>query len=150
MKQGKKDTMEFTDVEKEAMKARALELRAEARISKNKALGEKEVLAKISQMHEPDRSIARRIHEIVKKNAPNLFPKTWYGMPAYANKEGKIICFFQSAQKFKTRYATFGFQPDAKLDEGSMWPVAFALKKLTLAEEKRIALLIKKAVEVES
>lgn len=135
----------FTDVERAAMKARAQELKAEARADKDKAAGESAVLAAIAAMKEPDRTLAKRLHAVIKASAPALSPKTWYGMPAYA-KDGKIVCFFQSAQKFKTRYATFGFQHEANLDEGHMWPVAFALMELTAAEEARIAALVKKAV----
>ncbi|HBY94758.1 MAG: DUF1801 domain-containing protein [Ardenticatenaceae bacterium] len=135
----------FTDEERAAMKARAQELKAEARANKNKADGESDVLAKIAAMPEPDRAMAKRLHEIIKASAPALSPKTWYGMPAYA-KDGKVVCFFQSAQKFKTRYATFGFSDAANLDEGALWPVAFALKELTAAEEARIVALVKKAV----
>ena len=136
----------FTDEEKAAMKAHAQELKAEARANKDKAEGESAALAAIAAMQEPDRSMAKRLHEIIKASAPVLSPKTWYGMPAYANKDGKIVCFFQTAQKFKTRYATFGFNDTANLDEGAMWPVAFALKELTAAEEARISRLVKKAV----
>jgi uncharacterized protein YdhG (YjbR/CyaY superfamily) len=136
----------FTDDEKAAMKTRAQELKTEASGNKNTADGERDVLAKIAEMSEPDRSMANRLHAIIKSNAPTLSPKTWYGMPAYANKDGKLVCFFQSAQKFKTRYATFGFQQEANLDEGNMWPVAFALTELTAAEEAKIAALVKKAV----
>lgn len=136
----------FTDAERAAMKERAKELKAEARANKKKEDGEKDLLAKIAEMPEPDRAIATRVHEIVKANAPGLFPKTWYGMPAYANADGKVVCFFQSAAKFDTRYATFGFNDTANLDEGAMWPTAFALKELTPAEEERIAALVKKAV----
>lgn len=136
----------FTDAERAAMKERAKELKAEARANKKKEDGEKDLLAKIAEMPEPDRAIATRVHEIVKANAPGLFPKTWYGMPAYANADGKVVCFFQSAAKFDTRYATFGFNDTANLDEGPMWPTAFALKELTAAEEERIAALVKKAV----
>jgi uncharacterized protein YdhG (YjbR/CyaY superfamily) len=136
----------FTDVERAAMKERAQELKAEARATKNKADGESDVLAKIAEMPEPDRAMATRLHAIIKASAPALSPKTWYGMPAYANKDGKIVCFFQSAQKFKSRYATFGFSDAANLDEGAMWPTAFALKELTAAEEARIGALVKKAV----
>lgn len=136
----------FSDFEKEAMRNRARELAAEARVNKNKAEGEKAVVDAIAKMPEPDRSIAKRIHEIIKAAASSLFSKTWYGMPAYANKDGKVVCFFQAASKFKYRYSTLGFQEDANLDEGSMWPTAFALKKLTLTEEKMIIALIKKAV----
>src|SRR3989344_4900221 len=125
----------FTDEERDAMRTRAKELAAEARSNKSRSAGEKDVLAAIAKMSEPDRFMAKRIHEIVKTNAPELFPKTWYGMPAYA-KDDKVICFFQAAQKFKTRYASLGFNDTANLDEGAMWPVVFALKKLTVAEEK--------------
>jgi uncharacterized protein YdhG (YjbR/CyaY superfamily) len=135
----------FTDDERAAMKARAQELKAEARGNQSKADGERDVLAKIAEMSEPDRGMANRLHEIIKNNAPALSPKTWYGSPAYA-KDGKVLCYFQSAQKFKTRYMTFGFSDSANLDEGNMWPIAFALKKLTAAEEVRIAALVKKAV----
>lgn len=131
----------FTAEEKAAMKERARELKAEA----NKAEGEKITLAAIAAMPEPDRSLAKRVHAIVKDSAPALLAKTWYGMPAYANAEGKIICFFQAASKFNVRYATIGFQPDALLDDGDMWATSFALLKLTPAEEKKIAALVKKA-----
>jgi uncharacterized protein YdhG (YjbR/CyaY superfamily) len=136
----------FTDEERAAMKERAKELKAEARAEKDRAEGESDVLAKIAEMPEPDRSMAKRIHEIIKASAPSLAPKTWYGMPAYANKDGKVICFYTSAHKFNARYATFGFNDDANLDEGSMWPTSFALKELTAAEEARISTLVKKAV----
>ena len=135
----------FTDDERAAMKVRAQELKAEARADKNKAEGESDVLARIDEMPEPERVIAKRIHEIIRVSAPGLTPKTWYGMPAYA-KDGKVVCFFQSAQKFKTRYATLGFSDQAQLDEGSMWPTAFALRKLTTAEEAKIRALVKKAI----
>ena len=135
----------FTKEEQAAMKERARELKAEARANKDKAEGESAVLAKIAEMPEPDRSMAGRLHAIIKASAPALTPKTWYGMPAYA-RDGKIVCFFQSAQKFDTRYATFGFNDTANLDEGAMWPTSFALKELTAAEEARIAALVKKAV----
>ena len=135
----------FTDEEKAAMKARSQELKAEARANKDKAEGESAALAAIAAMQEPDRAMATRLHEIIKASAPALAPKTWYGMPAYA-KDGKIICFFQSAQKFNTRYATFGFNESANLDEGALWPVAYALKELTATEEARISALVKKAV----
>jgi uncharacterized protein YdhG (YjbR/CyaY superfamily) len=135
----------FTDEERAAMKERAQELKAAARADKNKADGESEVLAKIAAMKEPDRAMAKRLHAIIKASAPTLSPKTWYGMPAYA-KDGKVVCFFQNAQKFKTRYATFGFSDAANLDEGAMWPTSFALKELTAAEEARIGALVKKAV----
>jgi uncharacterized protein YdhG (YjbR/CyaY superfamily) len=135
----------FTDEERAAMKERAKELKAEARATKDRAAGEKDVLEKIAAMQASDRAMAKRLHAIVKANAPTLSPRTWYGMPAYA-RDGKVVCFFQSAQKFKTRYATLGFSDKANLDEGAMWPVAFALKKLTATEEARIVELVKKAV----
>ncbi len=139
----------FTDEERAAMKERAQELKAEARrgprAKKDKADGESDVLAKIAAMQEPDRAMAKRLHAIIKASAPALSPKTWYGMPAYA-KDGKVVCFFQSAQKFNTRYATFGFSDAANLDKGALWPVAFALKELTAAEEAKIGALVKKAV----
>ena len=135
----------FTDEERAAMKERAQELKAEARANKNKADGESDVLAKIAEMSEPDRAMAKRLHAIIKASAPALSPKTWYGMPAYA-RDGKVVCFFQSAQKFQSRYATLGFSDTANLDEGALWPIAFALKELTAAEEARIAALVKKAV----
>ena len=129
------------------MKERAQELKAAARPGRraSKADGEGEVLAKIAEMPKPDRELASRLHAIVKASAPSLSPRTWYGMPAYA-KDGKVVCFFQSAQKFKTRYATFGFSDKANLDEGAVWPTAFALKELTAADEVTIAALVKKAV----
>ena len=136
----------FTDEERAAMKERARELKAEARANKDKAEGESAVLAAIAAMKEPDRAMAKRLHAIIKDSAPTLSPKTWYGMPAYANKDGKVVCFFQSAQKFNTRYATFGFSDEANLDEGAMWPTSFALKELTAAEEAKIGALVKKAV----
>jgi uncharacterized protein YdhG (YjbR/CyaY superfamily) len=135
----------FTDEERAAMKERAKELKAEERASKDRAAGERDVLAKIAGMPEADRAMATRLHEIVEASAPALSPKTWYGMPAYA-KEGKVVCYFTPASKFKERYATFGFNATANLDEGTMWPTSFALKKLTAADEKRIAALVKKAV----
>jgi uncharacterized protein YdhG (YjbR/CyaY superfamily) len=131
----------FSAEEREAMKERAQELKAEAR----KADGEKALLAKVAEMPEPDRSMAERLHAIVKANAPDLSPKTWYGMPAYA-RDGKVLCFFQAAGKFKTRYATLGFTDEANLDKGTMWPTGFALKELTAADEKTIGALVKKAV----
>jgi uncharacterized protein YdhG (YjbR/CyaY superfamily) len=138
-KTAKKGTQKgFTAEERSAMRERAQEL-------KGKADGENAVLEKIAAMPAPDRAIAKRLHAIVKAAAPALSPKTWYGMPAYA-KDGKVVCFFQSAQKFKTRYATLGFSDKANLDEGAMWPTAFALKKLTAAEEAKIVALVKKAV----
>ncbi|MBE0671395.1 MAG: hypothetical protein IH588_12460 [Anaerolineales bacterium] len=137
----------FTADEKAAMKARVQELKAEARAGKNRAEGEKAVFAAIAAMKDPtDRSMGKRIHEIVTAAAPELMPKTWYGMPAYADADGKVICFFQAASKFGVRYATFGFQPDAKLDEGNMWAASFALIKLTSAEEAKIIALVKKSV----
>ena len=142
----KKTSQGFTDEEKAAMKERAKELKAEARASKNKEEGENAALAAIAAMPEPDRSLAARLHELIKANAPSLSPKTWYGMPAYVDKDGKLICFFQAASKFNVRYATFGFQPDANLDEGVMWPTSYALKELTTAEEAKIKALLKKAV----
>jgi uncharacterized protein YdhG (YjbR/CyaY superfamily) len=137
----------FTDEERVAMKERAQELKAEARRGPRakKVDGEGDVLAKIAEMPEPDRAMAERLHAIIKASAPDLSPRTWYGMPAYA-KDGKVVCFFQSGQKFKTRYATLGFMDQANLDEGAMWPTAFALKELTAAEEARIGALVKKAM----
>ncbi|MDT4965379.1 MAG: hypothetical protein QOJ64_116 [Acidobacteriota bacterium] len=135
----------FTDEERSAMKARAQELKAEARANKNNAGGENDVLAAIAAMPEPDRAMAKRLHEIIKASALALSPKTWYGMPAYA-RDGKVVCFFQSGHKFKTKYATLGFSDAATLDEGAMWPVAFALKELNVAEEARIVALVKKAL----
>jgi uncharacterized protein YdhG (YjbR/CyaY superfamily) len=137
----------FTDEERAAMKERAQELKVEARRGPraDKADGESAVLAKIAEMPGPDRAMAERLHAIIKASAPALSPKTWYGMPAYA-KDGKVVCFFQSADKFKSRYATFGFNDSANLDEGAMWPTAFALKALTAAEEAKIGALVKRAV----
>ncbi|HEY7668759.1 MAG TPA: DUF1801 domain-containing protein [Actinomycetota bacterium] len=135
----------FTADERAAMKERARELKAEARRGKDRAAGEADLLAKIAEMPKADRVMAERFHAIVTANAPDLSPKTWYGMPAYA-KDGKIVCFFQSADKFKARYATFGFNDTANLDEGAMWPTSFALTELTDTEEKKIAALVKKAV----
>jgi uncharacterized protein YdhG (YjbR/CyaY superfamily) len=137
----------FTDEERAAMRERAREQKAASRRGPRagKADGESDVLAKIAEMPEPDRAMAERIHAIVKASAPDLSPKTWYGMPAYANRDGKVVCFFQSAHKFNTRYATLGFNDTAKLDEGAMWPTAFALKELTAAEEARIGELVKRA-----
>lgn len=140
----------FTAEERAAMKERAKELKAEARRSAKaeqaRADGEKDLLEKIAEMPEPDRSIATRVHEIVTASAPELMPKTWYGMPAYANTDGKIVCFFQTGEKFGSRYATLGFQDAAKLDDGDMWATSFALKGMTAAEEKTISALVKKAV----
>jgi uncharacterized protein YdhG (YjbR/CyaY superfamily) len=135
----------LSDEERAAMKARTQELKAEARAGKDREAREAAVLAKIAEMPEPDRVMAERLHAIVTAAAPALSPKTWYGMPAYA-KDGKIVCFFQGAYKFKSRYATFGFDAAANLDDGSMWPVAFALRELTAADEARIVALVKKAV----
>ena len=137
----------LTDEERAALKERTQELRAEARRGRraDKADGERDVLAKIAEMPEPDRVMAERLHAIIKASAPALSPKTWYGMPAYA-KDGKVVCFFQSAHKFKSRYATFGFDTAANLDEGTMWPTSFALTELTADGEARIAALVKKAV----
>ena len=149
MNQGKSTARKakgFSDAEQAAMKERARELKAEARANKNRAEGEKDLLAKIAEMPEPDRSIAQRIHEIVTASAPALLPKTWYGMPAYADQDGKVVCFFTAASKFNSRYATFGFNDTANLDEGAMWPTSFALKELTAAEEAKIGKLVKKAV----
>jgi uncharacterized protein YdhG (YjbR/CyaY superfamily) len=132
----------FTSEERAAMKERAAELKAEAR----KADGESTLLAKVAEMKGKDRAMAKRIHEIVKATAPSLVPKTWYGMPAWANKDGKVVCYFQDAAKFKSRYATFGFSDQANIDAGAMWPTSFALRELTAADEKKIASLVKKAV----
>ena len=140
-----KKSSRFTDEERAAMKARARELKAEERASKNRAEGERDVLAAIAAMKNPDRAMANRLHAIIEATAPALWPKTWYGMPAYA-KDGKVVCFFKSAEKFNSRYATIGFEEAANLDEGAMWPTSFALKELTAADEKRIAALVKKAV----
>lgn len=138
----------FTDEEKAAMRERVQEMKAGARPGKgaNKADGEGEVLAKLASMPAPDRALGERVHAIVKAAAPALTPKTWYGMPAYANQDGNVVCFFQDARKFKTRYATLGFSDKAHLDEGAMWPVTYALKEITAAEEARISALIKKAI----
>ena len=141
-----KKTNGFTDEERAAMKERAKELKAEARGKKARAEGEADLLAKIAEMPKSDRVMAKRLHEIVKGTAPDLTPRTWYGMPAYANDDGKVVCFFQSAQKFKSRYATLGFSDRANLDNGAMWPTSFALTELTAAEEKKIGALVKKAV----
>ena len=141
-KKGTQKSTGFTAEERAAMKERARELKAAAQ----KADGESDVLAAIAEMPEPDRAMATRLHAIVKATAPDLLPRTWYGQPAYANKDGKVVCFFQSSAKFKTRYATLGFSDTASLDEGVMWPTSFALKGLTDAEEKRIVALLKKAV----
>ncbi len=135
----------FSEEERAAMKERAEELKAEGDSGRNKTDGERAVLAKISEMNEPDRTMATRLHEIIKSNAKCLTPRTWYGMPAYANEKGNVVCHFQSAQKFKMRYSTLGFSDKSSLDEGSMWPVAYALKELTPAEEEKIASLVRKA-----
>jgi uncharacterized protein YdhG (YjbR/CyaY superfamily) len=136
----------FSAQERQAMKDRAKELRAEARASKGRAAGERALLDTVAELPEPDRTIAERIHAIVTASAPGLAPKTWYGMPAYANADGKVVCFFTPASKFDERYATFGFNGTANLDQGNMWPTSFALQHLTAAEEKKIAALVKKAV----
>jgi uncharacterized protein YdhG (YjbR/CyaY superfamily) len=144
----KKDTQKsegFTEEERAAMKERAQELKAAVGANKDEVDGESAVLAKIAEMADPDRAMAERLHAIIKASAPVLSPRTWYGQPAYA-KDGNVVCFFQPAQKFKTRYATLGFSDKANLDEGAMWPTAFALKESTPAEEARIAALVKKAV----
>ena len=136
----------WTDEEQAAMKERARELKAEQRRGKDRAAGEADLLAKIAEMPPSDRTMAERIHAIVTENAPSLSPKTWYGMPAWANQEGKVVCFFTPAEKFKERYASFGFNTAANLDEGSMWATSWALTKLTAADEKAIAALVTKAV----
>src|SRR5688572_11107768 len=140
-----KSSKGFSDEERAAMKERAQEVKAAAH-RRAKGDEEKEVLAKIAEMLEPDRSMGKRLHGIIMASAPTLSPKLWYGMPAYA-KDGKVVCFFQSSQKFKTRYSTLGFSDKASLDEGTMWPTAFALKKLSAPEEARIAALVKKAAD---
>ena len=141
---GAKKPEGFTDEERAAMRERAKEQRAEARANKNRAEGESAVLAKIAEIQEPDHAMAERLHEIVKASAPALSPKTWYGMPAYA-KDGKVVCFFQGAEKFGSRYATLGFSDEADLDEGAMWPTSFALKELAAAEEAKIGALVRRA-----
>ena len=142
-----KTSQGFTDEERAAMREHAQELKAQARRSRRaeEADGESEVLAKLAAMPEPDRAMGERLHAIIKASAPDLWPRTWYGMPAYA-KDGNVVCFFQNAHKFKTRYSTIGFSDKANLDDGAMWPTAFALKELTPAEEARIGALVKKAV----
>ena len=135
----------FTDEERAAMKERAKELKAEERASRNRADGESDLLAKIAELPGPDRAMAKRLHAVVTASAPDLWPKTWYGMPAYA-RDGKVVCYFTPAQKFDSRYATFGFNDTANLDDGTMWPTSFALTKLTAADEARIAALVKQAV----
>jgi uncharacterized protein YdhG (YjbR/CyaY superfamily) len=141
-----KSSTGFTAEERAAMKERARELKAEARASKNREEGERAVLEKIAEMPEPDRAMAERLHAIVTASAPELAPKTWYGMPAYANTDGKVVCYFTPASKFDSRYATFGFNDDANLDDGAMWPTSFALTALTPESEERIAALVKQAV----
>jgi hypothetical protein len=141
-KQPAKATKGFTDEERAAIRERAKEEKAAA----GREDGVRDVLAKIAEMQAPDRALAERLHALITASAPDLAPKTWYGQPAYANKDGKIVCFFQPAEEFKTRYATLGFNDSAHLDDGAMWPVAFALKELTAAEEAKIAALVKKAV----
>jgi hypothetical protein len=141
-KKATKKSTGFTAEERAAMKERARELKAEGR----RADGEKALLAKIAEMPEPDRAMAERLHAIITASAPDLLPKTWYGMPAYANNDGKVVCYFTPASKFKERYATFGFNAAANLDEGAMWPTSFALTELTAADEARISALVKKAV----
>ncbi len=136
----------FSDFEMSAMRARANELRLEEKAKKSKAEGERQALASIAKMPEPDRSLAKRIHKLVTTTAPGLWPKTWYGMPAYADKYGKVVCFFQNASKFKYRYSTLGFQDAAKLDDGNMWPVVYAVHKLTPADEKKITALVQRAI----
>jgi len=145
MSKSTKGAQGFTDEERAAMKERANELKAEARATKNRAEGERAVLAAIAEMPELDRALATRLHEVITANAPHLWPKTWYGMPAYA-KDGKVVCFFQSAHKFNARYATLGFSDAANIDDGAMWPTSFALTTLTPAEEERIGALVRKAV----
>jgi uncharacterized protein YdhG (YjbR/CyaY superfamily) len=135
----------FSAEEQAAMKERARELKAEARMNKDRAEGEKALFEKVAEMEAADRAMAKKLHDIITASAPDLLPRTWYGMPAYA-KDGKVVCFFQSAQKFNSRYSTLGFSDTAKLDEGAMWPTSFALKELTKVEEKRIKALVKKAV----
>jgi uncharacterized protein YdhG (YjbR/CyaY superfamily) len=140
----------FTEEEKAAMKERAKELKKEARRSakkeKQREEGESDIMEKLAEMSETDRAMATRLHELLMETAPELMPRTWYGMPAYANKDGKVVCFFQAGEKFKTRYSSFGFSDSANLDEGDMWPVSFALKKLTPAVEARVVDLVKAAL----
>lgn len=136
----------FSEDEKAAMRERSKELALQAKMAKNKEAGEKAILEAIEKMPEPDKSMAMQVHNIVKATAPDLWPKTWYGMPAYATKEGKVVCFFQAASKFKYRYSTLGFQEDAHLDDGNMWPASFALIKITDAEKSKIIELVKKAI----
>lgn len=145
MSQAAKKDKAFSAEERAAMKERAKELKAEERANKDRAAGESDLLAKIAEIPEPERAIAQRLHEIITANAPELSPKTWYGMPAYA-RDGKIVCFYQTAKKFDTRYGTLGFNDTANLDDGNVWPVAYALKTLTPTEEAKITALVKKAV----
>jgi uncharacterized protein YdhG (YjbR/CyaY superfamily) len=145
MAEKKTATKGFTEDERAAMKARAKELKDEERAAKNRAAGEQDLLTAIDAMSEPDRGMAKQLAAIVEKNAPNLWPKTWYGMPAWA-RDGKVVCFFKPAEKFGSRYATFGFEEAATLDDGSMWVTSFALTKLTPADEKKLAALVKKAI----
>ncbi len=145
----KRDTQQavgFSDAERAAIKERAEELKAEAGADKDRTKRERDLFAKIAEMPEPDRAMVERLHVIITTIAPDLSPKTWYGMPAYANKDGKVVCFFQSAHKFNARYATFGFNDTANLDDGDMWPTSFALKELTPEVEEEIAALVKRAV----
>jgi uncharacterized protein YdhG (YjbR/CyaY superfamily) len=144
-KSGKKSSKGFTAEEKAAMKERAKELKAEERANRDRAVGERALLDKLAELPPADRKMAKRIHAIVTASAPDLWPRTWYGMPAYA-KDGKVVCYFTPASKFKERYATFGFNATANLDQGNMWPTSFALQKLTEAEEKKLGTLVKKAV----
>lgn len=146
MKKAKETSEGFSADERAAMKARVEEMKAEGRRGKGKVDGESEVLAKIAAMPEPDRSTSERLHAIIKASAPGLSPKTWYGMPAYANKDGKVVCFFRGSNTFKERYITLGFNQEAKLDDGAMWPIVFALTELTAETETRIATLVRTAV----
>jgi uncharacterized protein YdhG (YjbR/CyaY superfamily) len=142
---GAKKSEGFTKEERAAMRERARELKAEARANEKRAQGESDLLAKVAEMRGPDRTMAQRLHEIVKANAPSLSPKTWYGMPAYADEAGKVVCYFQGAEKFGSRYATLGFGDAADLEEGAVWPSSFALKEVGAAEEARIGELVKRA-----
>ena len=145
-KKAAKSNKGFSDFEKAAMKERARELKAEQRMNSDRAAGEKAILDRIATMPESDRALAKKVHQIVTTTAPQLLPKTWYGMPAYANKDGKVVCFFQDAKKFEARYATLGFTDMAKLDDGNMWSTGYGLTKITSAEEAKITALVKKAV----
>lgn len=136
----------FSAAEREAMKERAREAKAEAKANRTREDGERDLLAKVTEMPPADRTLAKKLHTIVTKSAPELMPKTWYGMPAWANSDGKVVCFFQGASRFDSRYATFGFNDSAKLDQGDMWPTTFALRKLSAADEKKIVALVKRAV----